>query len=102
MSWYSYIACLLAGAFLANALPHFIKGITGEPFPTPFAKPPGKGLSSPLVNVLWGFLNLMIGLIFVHVSHLNHHHHPAIIFFLAGILLMSLQLASWFGKQHSR
>jgi hypothetical protein len=52
MHWYTYVACFLAGCFLVNALPHFIKGITGEPFPTPFATPPGKGLSSPVVNVL--------------------------------------------------
>jgi hypothetical protein len=38
MPWDSYIACFFAGAFLANAVPHFVKGVTGEPFPTPFAK----------------------------------------------------------------
>ena len=27
-------------------------------FQTPFASPPGIGKSSPVVNVLWGFLNL--------------------------------------------
>jgi hypothetical protein len=39
MPWYSYVACFFAGAFLANAVPHFVKGVTGEAFPTPFAKP---------------------------------------------------------------
>ncbi len=47
MSWYHYLACFFAGAFLANAVPHFVQGISGERFPSPFATPPGKGLSSP-------------------------------------------------------
>ena len=57
MIWYHYVACFFAGIFLANAVPHFVKGICGDRFPTPFAKPPGKGLSSPLVNVLWALVN---------------------------------------------
>jgi len=103
MHWYTYLAAFFAGAFLANAVPHFVKGVTGEPFPTPFAKPPGKGLSSPVVNVLWGLLNFIVGLVLFHVAHLHHHpHHAALIVFFAGILALSLQLSYWFGKQHPR
>ena len=61
MLWYEYVACFFAGVFLANAVPHFVNGVSGDPFPTPFAHPPGKGLSSPLVNVLWSLLNVIIG-----------------------------------------
>jgi hypothetical protein len=50
MSWYDYIACFFAGMFLANVVPHYVKGVCGDRFPTPFANPPGKGLSSPTVN----------------------------------------------------
>ena len=50
MAWYVYVAHVLGGAFLANAVPHFVNGISGRPFPSPFAAPPGKGESSPLVN----------------------------------------------------
>ena len=32
----------------------------GRPFPSPFAKPPGRGLSSPSVNVLWGLFNFVV------------------------------------------
>jgi hypothetical protein len=46
---------------LANGVPHFVQGISGHPFQTPFAKPRGVGESSPVVNVLWGFLNLAAG-----------------------------------------
>jgi hypothetical protein len=61
MKWYNYISCFFAGMFLANFVPHFIHGVSGDSFPSPFANPPGKGLSSPLINVLWGLLNLVIG-----------------------------------------
>ncbi len=58
MHWYDYLSYFFGGAFLANSLPHLINGVSGRSFQAPFAKPPGKGLSSPTVNVLWGFINL--------------------------------------------
>jgi hypothetical protein len=58
MPWYIYLLQFAGGFILANAVPHFVQGISGNPFPTPFASPPGVGESSPLVNVLWGFANL--------------------------------------------
>ena len=47
---------------LANAVPHLVSGVMGRPFQSPFAKPPGEGLSSSTVNVLWGFFNLVVGI----------------------------------------
>jgi len=58
MNWYNYVACFFAGAFLANVVPHFFHGISGDRFPTPFARPPGRGLSSPTDNVVWAWINL--------------------------------------------
>lgn len=55
------IAHFLAGAFLVNGIPHLVNGVSGRAFPTPFAKPPGRGLSSPLVNVLWAAANFVAG-----------------------------------------
>jgi hypothetical protein len=57
-----YVILFLTGAFLCNAIPHLAAGLLGMPFPTPFAKPRGIGHSSPLVNFLWGSLNLVLGL----------------------------------------
>ncbi len=54
MEWYNYIADFFAGAFLANFVPHFIYGVSGDKFPTPFAKPPGQGLSSATTNAFMG------------------------------------------------
>lgn len=58
MPWYVYPALFLGGAFLANALPHLLMGIARRPFPSPFASPPFRGLSSPAVNIAWALVNL--------------------------------------------
>jgi hypothetical protein len=59
MRWYHYIAYFFGGAFLVNAIPHFVSGVTGHPFQSPFATPPGEGLSPAWVNVLWGSTNFV-------------------------------------------
>ena len=71
MFWYHYVAVFFAGAFFANTVPHFVHGISGNKFPTPFAKPPGRGLSSPPVNVLWSFVNLVAGLGLWYLGMIN-------------------------------
>ena len=60
MAWYAYLAYFFAGFFLANGVPHFVHGISGKKFPSPFASPPGSE-SPPLVNVIWGLANFLIG-----------------------------------------
>ena len=50
MRWYHYVAYFFGGAFLANAVPHFVNGVSGRPFQSPFASPPGEGLSSSTVS----------------------------------------------------
>ena len=61
MAWYIAVAHFFAGTFLSNGVPHFVNGISGRRFPTPFASPPGVGLSSPTLNVVWGFANFVVG-----------------------------------------
>ena len=48
----AYLWMFLAGALLCNSIPHLAAGLRGEPFPTPFGRPPGEGKSPPLVNFL--------------------------------------------------
>jgi hypothetical protein len=60
MLWYDVAACFFGGAFLANFVPHFVAGVSGRSFPSPFATPPFRGLSPPAVNVLWGLFNLAV------------------------------------------
>jgi hypothetical protein len=101
MPWYHYLAYFFGGAFLANTLPHFINGVSGRPFQSPFAKPPGKGLSSSTVNVLWGFFNLAVAYaLIVWVGDFNLRNIAQVATASAGILLMSLNLAWAFGRFH--
>jgi hypothetical protein len=59
--WFHFVLALLAGALLVNSVPHFVNGISGNDFPTPFADPPTVGLSPAVVNVLWGLVNFIGG-----------------------------------------
>ena len=90
MKWYHYIAAFFAGAFLANVVPHFIHGVSGDPFPTPFANPPGKGLSSPLVNVIWACFNLLAGYVLLRVSKTTTKNNLAMLVLFLGILAISI------------
>jgi hypothetical protein len=99
MPWYFYVLELLGGAFLANAVPHFVQGISGNPFPSPFAKPPGQGDSSPLVNVLWGFGNLVAGALLLHFFWpQGDAAWSGWIAVGAGALFLAVQMAIHFGK----
>jgi hypothetical protein len=99
MSWYTYIAYFFGGVFLVNAIPHFVSGVIGRPFPSPFARPPGKGLSSPVVNVLWGTFNFAIAyLLIFRVGAFDIRNNTQILLVAVGGILMAVQLASWFGN----
>lgn len=93
IKWYHYVFVFFAGSFLANAVPHFVNGVSGNPFPTPFADPPGKGLSSPLTNVLWALFNLLIGYLLFRFSKTNAENKIAMIIFFAGVIWISIMLS---------
>jgi hypothetical protein len=96
MEWYHYFSGFWAGMFLANFVPHFTKGIAGDAFPTPFAKPPGKGLSSPIVNVLWALFNLVVGYLLFRFAKISPNDNLSLILFFIGVAGMSLMLAKNF------
>jgi len=59
----SVVSSAVGAALLINAVPHGVSGVQGRPFPSPFADPPGVGLSSPGVNVGWSAANAIAGLV---------------------------------------
>ncbi len=102
MSWLSLLSYLFGGAFLANAVPHIVSGMMGRPFQSPFAKPPGEGLSSSTVNVVWGFLNLIIGYMLVcRVGDFGLKDTAEMIAFELGSFLIALFSAWHFGRFNS-
>ncbi|HEY1787031.1 MAG TPA: hypothetical protein VGJ73_02695 [Verrucomicrobiae bacterium] len=99
MEWLHYVAYFFGGTFFTNAIPHLVSGLMGRPFQSPFAKPPGRGLSSATVNVLWGFLNLVFGYLFVfRVGNFSLDDVADAISLGLGILVMSLVAAHIFGR----
>jgi len=101
MVWYAYVACFFAGAFLTNVVPHFVHGISGDRFPTPFAKPPGQGLSSPLVNMVWALANLVVGYVLFERGHVARGGMAALVTFFAGIAAIGLMGSIRFATKHT-
>lgn len=99
MQWHHFVANFFGGAFLVNAIPHFVSGTMGRPFQSPFAKPRGQGLSSSTVNVLWGFFNAVIAyLLILRAGSFDVRNVIDVIEAGLGALLMGLLLASLFGR----
>jgi hypothetical protein len=97
--WNHYLAYFFGGVFLTNAIPHFVSGVMGRPFQSPFATPRGEGFSSSTVNVLWGFLNLVVAyLLLCRVGDFDLHSTADVVSLGLGILLLSLFCGRHFGK----
>lgn len=101
MAWVHFVSWFCGGMFLANAVPHLGNGISGRPFQTPFASPPGTGLSSSTVNVLWGAFNAAVSYCLVlRVGDFNCHSTRDVAIAGAGALLMALMATRGFGRLH--
>jgi hypothetical protein len=101
MEWPYLISYFFGGAFLANAIPHFASGSMGRPFQSPFAKPPGQGLSSSTVNVAWGVLNLAVAYVLIcRVGDFSPRSTVDAVTLGLGFLLMGLFGARHFGRFH--
>jgi len=101
MHWYNYLADFFAGLFLANAVPHFTHGVSGDRFPSPFANPPGKGLSSPTVNVLWALFNMAVGYILFRAGNVSSGNNLSLLVFFAGIAAISTFMSIQFATKKS-
>jgi len=94
-----YLAYFAAGLFLANGIPHFVNGISGRKFQSPFASPPGIGKSSPIINVAWGMANLILGYVLAYgVGRFESGFSWDIAIFMVGFFSMALILAWHFGR----
>lgn len=98
MEWYYYLSYYGAGLFVMNAVPHLVAAVTGRRFPSPFARPRGKGLSRPVVNAGWGLANLFVGALLAQLEG-----HPFInwisnLCFFGGVAVMAVALSVWFER----
>lgn len=91
------ILCFIAGVLFANGVPHFVKGITGEKHQTPFGKP-----SSATENVVWGWLNFVVGVIVWHIAPTHLHPRAAFVAVSIGVLLTGVMRADTWTKHPER
>ena len=99
MQWYHYLLCFFGGAFIANFFPHFVRGITGAKFPTPFAKPPGRGMSPAPVNVLWALFNLAVGFLLLRAGTFSTQNDPSLIAGSVGFAAMAIMMSRVFSER---
>jgi len=101
MTWLAYVSYFFGGIALGNAIPHFVSGTMGRAFQSPFAKPPGKGLSSALVNVVWGACNIVVAYVLVfHVGTFDLRDTWDAVAFGAGFILIGTLSARLFAPFH--
>jgi hypothetical protein len=99
MEWHHQLSYFGGGLFLANTIPHLVSGVMGRPFQSPFATPRGEGFSSSTVNVLWGFLNLVVAyLLICRVGDFDLHSTSDVVALGLGMLLLSLFCGRHFGR----
>ena len=91
----------LAGAFLTNSIPHLVSGMMGNKHMTPLAKD-----SSALVNVGWGYVNLLVGAFIFSLSErsltsvLSFDNYS--IAFLLGSFVIAVLAAWMFSNPNAR
>jgi len=101
MDWLHDASYFFGGAVLTNAVPHFVSGVMGRPFQSPFAKPSGQGLSSSAVNVLWGWFNLAVAyLLICRVGTFDLRSTEPVVALGLGVLLFGVVTARLFGRFH--
>lgn len=99
VTWLHDLSYFFGGVFLANAVPHFVWGISGRPFQSPFAHPRGEGLSSSTVNVIWSFVNAVLAYILIaRVGNFDMRDAQPMTALGLGALLISMALARRFGR----
>lgn len=91
----AYILYFLAGLVLANGIPYFVKGISGERSHTPLRRD-----SSALLNAVWGTANLFVaGWLWLYASLMPQALGYALVSLFLGILIGSITLAKRFEKE---
>jgi len=74
---------LLAGLMIGNGLPHFVKGITKEPYPSAFG-------SGPVVNLIAGWVGIALGALALLAADVPAEPVPGGVSIAVGVLLIGL------------
>lgn len=96
------IANFAAGALLCNCIPHLAAGLRGELFPSPFARPPGVGNSHPVINVLWGLINVVGAVALLDYAPITVGINPSFLTVVLGALLGGSFVAAHFHRVRNK
>lgn len=95
------LQAFFAGMFLANGVPHFVKGIMGQTHMTPF-----KRISDAYTNVIWGMINFVLGIIILGVDpvtgEINWPTGLNVWMFMAGVFALAMTAAWLFSNPKAR
>jgi hypothetical protein len=81
--WQTALLTFLAGILGGNAIPHFVKGITRERYPTVFG-------ASPVVNLVVGWTGLVVAALLLKTADVGAHAIAAALTGSLGLLVMGL------------
>jgi len=94
-----YFWLFISGLLAFNSLPHFIHGISGEPWFLP-RRHHREMKGAALANVLWGFANLLLAtIIWDVIFHWPEKTSYKIFTVLAGGLVIAIVLSLSFAKR---
>jgi len=93
----SMICSILSGICFFNAIPHLVQGICGKKHMTPLSPQ-----SSALVNVIWGWINIICGLFFLLWSQCYTWQTIHWILFCLGAIGISIFLAIFWSNPNAR
>ncbi len=99
MKWHDYLMNFFSGIFIANGIPHFVNGISGDAFPTPFSDPAFYAPSSPTVNVMWALLNFIVGYLLLTKGKIEDNKRSITIIFFLGFAITSFLLGQHFSNK---
>jgi hypothetical protein len=78
---------LLAGALFIYGLPHLASGAMGKTYKSPLG-------DSAMVNVTWGWLAWVIGVLLWHIAPMRLHPRAAFVAVAIGVLVMGWVMSS--------
>ena len=91
------IGSLIAGVLLFNAVPHLVQGICGKRHMSPLARE-----SSAAVNVVWAWINLVVGALMARASHCGTWGTAEWAAFVIGGFGVSIYLAIFWSNPDAR
>jgi len=94
---FNIFGSFISGLFLFNSVTHMVQGICGKPHMTPFSRK-----SSPVLNVIWSWINIILGLAIMWGTANLRFTFSNLVAFLAGGIATSLYLANFWSNPNAK